>query len=360
MKRSAALAGLVALSASLLVACGDAPDEEKNSSNANDDFLPCMLSDEGGFDDKSFNQVSHEGFMKAVEELGSKEKSIESNSAVDYAPNLENMVSEGCDPIISVGFNLAGDTVTVANANPDNHFMLIDSDGDIDQDGKPDADNLKPVLFNSAQASFLAGYAAADYTKTGKVGTYGGANIPSVTIFMDGFAQGVEHYNEEKKKNVQVVGWNRAKETGSFTGSFAPDAKATNAARQILDSDVDVIMPVGGPIYQGALTVINENNLDAVLIGVDSDLFLTDKKASKLVFTSVLKDLSAVTEGAVLDVAEGSFDVTPYLGTLENSGVGLAPFHDYESEIRAELESELDALKTGIIAGDIAVESYLD
>src|SRR5690606_19339127 len=90
MKRSAALAGLVALSASLLVACGDAPDEEKNSSNANDDFLPCMLSDEGGFDDKSFNQVSHEGFMKAVEELGSKEKSIESNSAVDYAPNLEN------------------------------------------------------------------------------------------------------------------------------------------------------------------------------------------------------------------------------------------------------------------------------
>src|SRR5690606_30702958 len=130
-------------------------------------------------------QVSHDGFMKAVEELGSKEKSIESNSAVDYAPNLENMVSEGCDPIISVGVNLAGDTVTVANANPDNHFMLIDSDGDIDQDGKPDADNLKPVLFNSAQASFLAGYAAADYTKTGKVGTYGGANIPSVTIFMD-------------------------------------------------------------------------------------------------------------------------------------------------------------------------------
>lgn len=360
MKRTAALSGLVALSASLLVACGDAPDENEDGAKANEDFLPCMLSDEGGFDDKSFNQVSHEGFMKAVEELGSDEKSIESNSAVDYAPNLENMVSEGCDPIISVGFNLAGDTVTTASANPDNHFMLIDSDGDLDGDGTVDAENIKPVVFNSAQASFLAGYAAADYTKTGKVGTYGGAKIPSVTIFMDGFAQGVEYYNEEKGKDVKVIGWDREKQDGSFTGSFAPDAKATNTARQVLDDDVDVIFPVGGPIYQGALTVINENKLDAVLIGVDSDLFLTDKTASKFVLTSVLKDLGAVTEGAVKDVAKGEWDATPYLGTLENGGVSLAPFHDFESKIREDLQSELDEIETGIVDGDIAVESYLD
>ncbi|GGD24143.1 BMP family lipoprotein [Nocardioides daphniae] len=359
MKRSAALGGLVALSASLLVACGDAPDND-DSPKANDDFLPCMLSDEGGFDDKSFNQVSHEGFMKAVEELGSESKSIESNSAVDYAPNLENMAAEGCDPIISVGFNLAGDTVKAANANPDNHFMLIDSDGDLDADGKVDAENLKPVTFNSAQASFLAGYAAADYSKTGKVGTYGGAPIPSVTIFMDGFVQGVEFYNEEKNKDVKVVGWDREKETGSFTGSFNPDAKATNTARQVLGEDVDVIFPVGGPIYQGAVTVINEEKLDATIIGVDSDLAQTDKKIAPMVLVSVLKDLGSVTEGAVMDVSEGSFDTTPYLGTLENGGVSLSPFHDFESKIRPDLQDELDAISDAIKSGDQKVESYLD
>ena len=224
------------------------------------DFLPCIVSDAGGFDDKSFNQLSYEGVQQAADELGVEFKGVESNSENDYAPNLESLVAEGCDAIVTVGFALAAATKESAAANPDIKYILIDdaADGGDDGatfDGKADEPNIKPLLYDTAQAAFLAGYAAADYTKTGVVGTYGGLPFPTVTIFMDGFKQGAEYYAKEKGKDVKVVGWDG--KDGSFTGGFEANETATNTARQLLDQDVDVILPVGGPIYQGALTAID-------------------------------------------------------------------------------------------------------
>ncbi|GAA1926128.1 BMP family ABC transporter substrate-binding protein [Nocardioides lentus] len=346
-----------------LAACGEAPEESPESGSGGgegggSDYKPCIVSDAGGFDDRSFNQLGFEGITQAADELGVEVTEVESNSQNDFAPNLENLVAEGCTGIVSVGFALSAATIESANANPEIDYFLIDDAADADFDGEKDAENVKPLLYNTAEAAFLAGYAAADFSETGKVGTYGGEPFPTVTIFMDGFRQGVEYYNEEKGENVELVGWDG--ENGSFTGGFEEGPAATNTATQILDQDVDVIMPVGGPIYEGAVTAIADSNRDVALIGVDADLFETDPDIGDLVLTSVQKGMDVSTYEAVLAAGEGSFDGEPYVGTLENEGVGLAPFHDFESQISDSLAGELDDVRQQIIDGEITVESYLN
>ena len=369
--RKVVSSGLVALlAAATLAACGDAPEEETNTGSdssssaepAVEDFLPCIVSDAGGFDDKSFNQLGFEGAQQAADELGVELKAVESNSENDYGPNLESLVGEGCDVIVTVGFALASATKESAAANPDIEYVLIDdsADGGDDGetfDGKADEPNIKPLLYNTAQAAFLAGYAAADYTKTGKVGTYGGLPFPTVTIFMDGFKQGAEYYAEENGKDVEVVGWDG--KDGSFTGGFEANETATNTARQILDQDADVILPVGGPIYQGALTAIADSGKDVALVGVDADFYETDPNTRDVVMTSILKNMKVSTYEAIMSAGQGDIDYTPYVGTLENDGVGIAPFHNFEDKVSPDLQGELDTIKAGIIDGSIKVKSYL-
>jgi len=357
--RRAAGGGLAALvAATVLAACGDAPEESEDTSGSGaSDFLPCIVSDAGGFDDKSFNQLSYEGVEQAANELGTDFKAVESNNENDYAPNLESLVAEGCDAIVTAGFNLSAATVDSANANPDLDYVLVDDAADTDFDGKKDAENVKPLLYNTAEAAFLAGYLAADYTKTGVVGTYGGEPFPTVTIFMDGFKQGVDYYAKEKGKDVKVVGWDG--KNGSFTGGFEANETATNTARQLIDQDADVILPVGGPIYQGALTAIDASGKDVALIGVDADFYETDPNTREVVLTSILKNMKISTYEAITAAGNDEFDAEAYVGTLENDGVGLAPYHNFESKVSDTVAGELDEIKAGIIDGSIKVKSYL-
>jgi basic membrane protein A and related proteins len=367
MNRVVAGALATALATATLAACGEAPEENGNgSANGNgseaSDFLPCIVSDAGGFDDKSFNQLSYEGVQRAADELGTEVTEVESNSENDYAPNLESLVAEGCNAIVTVGFALASATKESAAANPDIDYILVDDAADGGDDGQtfdgvPDEDNIKPLLYNTAEAAFLAGYLAADYTETGVVGTYGGQPFPTVTIFMDGFKQGVDHYNQEKGTDVKVVGWNG--QDGAFTGGFEANNVATQTATRLLDQNVDVILPVGGPIYQGALTAIADAGRDVALIGVDADFFETDPNTQDVVLTSILKNMDVSTYEAVSASGEDSLDFTPYVGTLENEGVGLAPFHNFEDKVSDTIADELEEIKAGIIDGSIEVTSYL-
>jgi basic membrane protein A len=355
-KRTTAAAAVALMASAALAACGEAPEEAEEATS---DFLPCVLSDAGGFDDKSFNQLSYEGVKQAAEELNSEFEEFESQSENDYQGALEGFVSAGCDAIVTVGFALSAATVESAKANPEIDYILIDDAADNDFNGEKDAENIKPVLYNTAEAAFLAGYAAADYTKTNVVGTYGGQPFPTVTIFMDGFKQGVDYYAKEKGKAVKLVGY-QGGEKGVFTGGFDANEKATNTAKQILDQNADVILPVGGPIYQGALTAIEDSGKDVALVGVDADFYETDPNTRDVVFTSILKNMKQSTYEAVLAAGNDEFDPEPYVGNLENNGVGLAPFHNFEDKISDSLQSELDEIRAAIISGDIKVTSYLD
>jgi basic membrane protein A len=352
-----AVLGLASIAASALVLAGCAAAPTPEETQASTDYLPCEVSDDGGFDDHSFNELALKGLEDAAKEIGAKEKHVESGSEDDYAPNIESLLGEGCNLIVTVGFKLSAATITAGQANTDVNFAIVDDGLDADNDGKPDIDNGKPILFDTAQAAFLAGYAAASYSKTGVVGTFGGIQIPPVTIFMDGFVDGVAYYNQVKGADVQAVGWDKAKQTGTFTGGFAAGVEAKTAAQGLLDQNADVLLPVGGPIYQSAAEAIRDKGGDIALIGVDADVYNTDPTVQDLLLTSVMKGVDAGVHDVVVAAAAGDFDNTPYVGTLENGGVGLAPFHDFESKVDAGLQGELDDLKAKIISGDVEVTS---
>jgi len=349
--RKAGVLGLVAVGVmSMLAACSAAPSDNSTTGAAKSDFLPCMVSDAGGFDDKSFNETSYNGMVSATKSLGISYKKAESKNANDYSPNIQSMVDQNCNLIISVGFNLKDATEKAAKANPDIDFATVD-------DNEITADNVRPIIFDTAQAAFLGGYAAASYSKSGVVGTFGGMQFPTVTIFMDGFADGVAYYNQQKGKDVKVVGWDVKAQNGAFTGGFDANDTAKTTAQGIIDQGADVIMPVGGPIYQSAAQAIKDSGKDIAMVGVDTDVFISDPAVKDILLTSVMKGLDTATASVVKDAANGKFTNTPYVGTLKNDGVGLAPFHNFESKVDKGLQGELDKIKAGIIDGSITVES---
>lgn len=335
----------------LLAGCGQAPDSAGGGSEGEAvDFLPCIVSDSGGFDDKSFNQSSYEGLVKATDELGIEEKHVESASEADFGPNITSLVDQGCDLIITVGYLLADATKEAAEKNPDVNFLILD-------DNTIDAENVKPMIFDTAQAAFLAGYVAADTSETGAVGTFGGMQIPTVTIFMDGFADGVAYYNEQKDADVKVVGWDVESQKGQFTGGFDANETAKQTATSVINQDVDVLLPVGGPIFLSGIEAIKDSGKDIAMIGVDADLYETADSDNSMFLTSILKKMMDGVYNIVTEAAKGNFDAEPYVGTLENEGVGIAPFHDWEDKVSDTLQDELDEIKAGIIDGSIPVES---
>ncbi|MDQ0895364.1 BMP family lipoprotein [Agromyces ramosus] len=359
--RKAALGGLAMFgAAALLAGCAQAPEDNGGDGGGEAlDYLPCMVSDAGGFDDKSFNQLGFEGLVKAADELGVEYNEVESAAETDYASNLTNLVDQGCNTIVTVGFLLAPAALESAEANPDLEYISIDDTVDTDFDGTTDAPNIKPIIFDTAQAAFLAGYLSAGTSQTGVVGTFGGINIPTVAIFMDGFAQGVEYYNEENGTAVKVLGWDRANQDGSFTGGFEANDTARQIAQGLIDQNVDVLLPVGGPIYQSAAAAIRDSGREIALLGVDADVYETDPSVGDLLLTSIRKGIDVGTYNAIIEAGNGEFDPTPFVGTLENEGVSLAPFHDWEDRVPAELADKLTELQDAIVAGDIVVESYL-
>lgn len=356
MSRKKAVGALSVASISMLAlaACGAPPEDGGSTSAAgadNSDFLACMVSDEGGFDDRSFNQLAHEGLDMAVEQLGVSTSEAQSSSPDDFQPNLAAMVDQGCDLIIPVGFMLADATQAAADANPDTSFAIVDVD-------YLSADNLLQLNYDTAQAAFLAGYAAAGQSETGKVATYGGSQIPSVTIFMDGFVDGVNYYNEQKGADVEVLGWDVEGQNGEFVGNFTDNTKARQITEGFLAQGADIILPVGGPLYQGAAEAIRADGDNALLLGVDSDLRAKEPDYADIIFVSIEKGLDVTVFDAIKSAVEGNFaGGTTYTGTLENEGVGISDFGDFESQLPDGMLDELDTIREGIIDGSITVES---
>ncbi|WP_207203707.1 BMP family lipoprotein [Actinomyces minihominis] len=359
MKKTMRFGALAAVAALGLAACGSAPDagtdagtsgEQSGATEATSDVKACMVSDSGGFEDKSFNQSGYEGLMMAKDAFGIKVDKAESTSDADFIPNIENMVQGGCSIIIGVGFLMADAISESAAQYPDTKFALVDSPFN-----EP-LDNTKALLFNTAEASYLAGYAAAGMSTTGKVGAYLGMNLPSTAIFNDGYVDGVAKYNEVHSESVEVIGWDKAAQDGMATGNFEDVSKGKQFSEQLIQQGVDVIMPVAGPVGMGTLAAAKENP-GTMVIWVDADGALTNPGDASVILTSVMKQISAAVYDAIQAVVEGTWTSEAYVGTLANGGVGIAPWHDFEDKVSPELNDEIEQIKQEIIDGTIVVES---
>ena len=308
----------------------------------------CQVTDAGGIDDKSFNATAYKGVLLAVDGLGVDGKYLESQQQTDYEKNINAFLEEECDLIVTVGFLLGDATAAAATANPDQKFAIVDYAYD------PAFENVLALTFQTDQAAILAGYLAAGMTKTGKVGTFGGMQIPAVTVFMDGFAWGVDYYNEQKGTSVEVLGWDPETQTGLFTGNFESTDDGRVLGETLMDEGADIIMPVAGPVGLGTAAAVMERG-NAYMIGVDYDWYVSAPEYGSIMLTSVQKGMDVAVFEAAKAVAAGNFAGGAYLGTLENGGVSLAPYNELDSQVPADLKAEVEALKGLIISGEVKV-----
>ncbi|WP_421725132.1 BMP family ABC transporter substrate-binding protein [Bauldia sp.] len=313
-------------------------------------FKACQVTDTGGVDDKGFNETAWKGVQDAVANLGVESRLLESSAETDYVPNINSFIEEECDLILTVGFLLGDATREAAETNPDQQFSIVDFAYE------PALPNVLGQVYATDEAAFLAGYLAAGMSQSGIVGTFGGINIPPVTIFMDGFVRGVNYYNGQKGTNVVVLGWDVESREGLFTNNFDSLDDGRAFAQNLYEEGADIVMPVAGPVGLGSAALADELGTDQLkIIGVDADQHETDPEKGHVYLTSVLKRMDATVVQAIEAAMAGDFLRPVIVGTLENGGVGLAPFHDLDSEVPAGLKRELDTITQGILEGTISV-----
>jgi basic membrane protein A len=199
-------------------------------------------------------------------------------------------------------------------------------------------------------------------TKTGKVATFGGIDIPTVAIYMDGYWDGVQYYNSKHGTHVQVLGWNEQTQKGSFTGDFTNQTKGQTLTNTFISEGADIIFPVAGNVGLGAAKAVQQADNAAGsqkvnMFWVDTDGCISAPQYCKYFITSVEKGIVTAVKTAVLSAAGGTFTGGNYVGTLSNGGVTLAPFHDFTSKVPASLVSELQQVGMGVASGSIPTPS---
>lgn len=396
MRSSMRLLSLGATAAILIAACSSggaapsassaAPSESAAASESasasasagggSKNYTACVAFDTGGLGDKNFNDLAKKGLEDAAA-AGYTTFFSEAQGATDYAANIQRLVDQGCQSIVTVGFLQSQATADAAAANPEVAFSQVDTAwneagpdfqmGTADDTPRPP--NFTGLDYQIDQASMLAGYLAAGWSKSGKVGTYGGLAFPGVTRFMDGLYAGVQYYNQQKGTTVTVVGWDGSLEDPTTTGTFVGGSggndtwndpgKGEQFAKTFLDQGVDVVHPVAGSTGNGTIKAMHAAGKWAIGVDADQWISLGDTEYHKAILTSAQKAIDVSVVDVINKNAGGDPGGEDYSGTLANNGVLLAPFHDYDSQISAELKSEIETLRAAIADGSVTVCSFL-
>jgi basic membrane protein A and related proteins len=370
VKHSAWATMALAVSAALALAgCGSSSSPASTSSSSapasstsaatTAKFLGCMVTDTGGIDDRSFNASSWAGMQAAAAaDPNVTVKYLQSTTQSDYTLNINTFLGQKCGIIVTVGFLMGAATETAAKANPTQKFAIVDCSYASQCLPAPTETNIDQLVFNTVQDGFLGGYLAAGMTKTGKVATFGGEDFGTVTIYMDGFWDGVQYYNSQHHTSVQVLGWNEKTQKGSFTGDFTNQTKGQTLTQTFISEGADIIFPVAGNVGLGAAKAVQQADQAAGsdkvnMFWVDTDGCISAAQYCQYFITSVEKGIVAAVKTAVLAAANGTFAGGTYIGTLSNGGAVLAPYHDFASKVPQTLQTELNTIAKGIENGSI-------
>ena len=321
------VSALLILVVMALSACGGAggaaaPDNSKGVA---------VVLDTGGENDRSFNEYTLKGAREAADELGIPFAYVVSEAATDYDRNIENFVSEGYGLIITVGFLMGDATTAAAAAHPDVKFAIIDS--------VPEGDNATGLLFAEDEVGYLAGVLAGCMTQTNVIGTVSGMEIPPVQKYVIGFQTGAKSVNPDVEAlNVYIPDFN-----DPATGKQSGQEQIANGA--------DVIFGVGGNTGNGGLLAANEAGLMA--IGVDVDQYFTYPEVASSLITSAQKNMDVAAGDAVRAFANGTLEGGVITATVASGGVGLAPYHDWDSKIPQECKDAVSTAHDGLAAGTV-------
>jgi basic membrane lipoprotein Med (substrate-binding protein (PBP1-ABC) superfamily) len=312
-----------------------------------------VVLDTGGENDRSFNEYTLKGARDAAKELGLDFAYVVSEATTDYEKNINNFVSEGYTLIITVGFLMGDSTAKAAVANPNVHFAIIDYSYFPDADGHCQGDatkvatdcyadvlpNVTSLMFAEDEVGYLAGTLAGCMTETKVIGTVSGMEIPPVVKFVTGYQNGAKAVDSSiETLNVYIP-------------DFNDPATGKQAGQEQLSSNADVIFGVGGNTGNGGLLAAHEAGKMA--IGVDVDQYFTYPEVAASLLTSAAKNMDVAAGDAVKAFADGSLAAGIQLGTLANGGIGLAPYHDWESKIPQECKDLVETAKKGLVDGSL-------
>ena len=322
-------------------------------------FLACEVTDTGGINDRSFNASAWKGLEDAkVVDPSMRIQYLSSTSASDYEPNIKTFIGLHCGIIITVGFLMGTDTENAAKAHPHQDFAIVD------YSYSPPIKNIDSLLYDTNQDAFLGGFLAAAMSTTGYVGTFGGEDIPTVTIYMDGWVAGVRYFDKVDHKHVVALGWtpkkNRPKGsfdgTGTFTNSFTNQAAGRTDASALIQRGADVIFPVAGSVGLGAAAGVKSYGHGITMEWVDTDGCVSVPSDCSIFLTSVTKGIVKSVENAALSAVHGKFHGGNYFGTLKNGGVALSPYHLFAKVIPKALQNGLNQIKSMVEAGTISID----
>jgi basic membrane protein A len=344
MKKLSILLAVLLIATVLLSGCA--------SSSTGSKLKIGLVTDTGGVNDKSFNQSAWAGVQKAATEFGWDAKYIESKVASDYSKNIDQFATENYNVIVTVGFLMGDDTAAKAKQYPNIKFAIIDNQyfptagsvacPDTVKDCYVDGGltNVASLMFQEDQVGFLAGVLAAGMTQSGVVCTVSGMQIPPVERYVIGFQNGAAWM----KAGIAVP-------LNVYIPSFTDPAKGKETAVSMIGQGCDVIFGVGGNTGNGGLLAAKENNLMA--IGVDVDQYLTYPEVQSALLSSAMKNVDVAVYEYLKTVKGGTVKAGAVTANLTNKGVGLAPFHDWDSKIPQTVKDKINEASAALVAGTV-------
>ena len=335
LKKIATIAMAGIMTASFLTGCGS---NTESTNNGSDKVTVAMVSDVAGINDQSYNQSAWEGLERAKKELGIEIKYLESQQDSDYATNVETLADEEVDLIIGVGSKLS-DTIKEAAKNyPDQKFAIIDETYD------EIPSNVKSVLFESEQASYLVGLIAGKMSETKNVGFIGGLDIPVINTFKYGYMAGVKAADANCEIQAQ------------YANSFNDQAKGKAITNQMISKGADVVFTAAGDVGTGSMEAIKEANKYG--IGVDRD---QSDLAPQNILTSAIKRVDVGMYETVKELVEGKFQGgTSTTYGLEQNGIGIADTTSnlVPQDVLDFVNEKIEELKAGKISVPKTEEEY--
>lgn len=325
MKRIVALLATVAMTATLLVGCagskdgGSAGDAPKGDEGTKSEVFIGLSTDEGGINDKSFNQTADDGVKRAEKEFGLKYKYLEAQKKEDYEPNLQGLIDEGADLTFAIGFQLEEAVKNIAENNSDSKLCIVD--------GVVDAPNVLSITFKEEEGSFLMGVIAGLTTKTNKVGFIGGKDFETINKFEVGFAAGVAAVNPEAAKGLISPDGKTTGTTVKYADSFADTNKGYELAKALYNDGADVIYHAAGGCGIGlfqATQELREKGEDVWAIGVDMDQQVSLPEYADVMLSSMMKRVDNATYDAAKSVVDGKFEGGHKLLGIAEGGVGMS------------------------------------